>query len=275
MMSTALGRRLLVSVFATLACSACGSDKPPATAPPRLPASVESPQAAPLPAAVSTTSAPPDVSVQSDGGAAPSLAALPASLTCLAKASAAPITQARLVRRRPPVPGQMTEAAAKAKALYDAEKWAEALDALKAVAEGDTGDDDGNRQLAGYHAAVALFRLNRYRESYATFHGIAKNRNHLKHSETLLWISKFAQGQPEQLNLADFAYYTREDVERFNNASQMETYATLVYLLGRERLQAGSAAEARELFDRVPATHAYASYAKDCSEVARSRLHHR
>jgi hypothetical protein len=56
----------------------------------------------------------------------------------------------------PPVAGQMTEQAAQAKRLFDGEKWGDAASALYRVYKGETGDDEGNKQLAQYHLAIAL-----------------------------------------------------------------------------------------------------------------------
>ena len=55
-----------------------------------------------------------------------------------------------------------------------------------------TGDDEGNKQLAQYHLAIALYRLQFYQASYAIFSEIAEKPNHLKFSETLLWLAKLA-----------------------------------------------------------------------------------
>jgi hypothetical protein len=43
----------------------------------------------------------------------------------------------------PVTAGQMTEEAAQAKRLFDAERWAEAALVLKRVVDGETGDDEG------------------------------------------------------------------------------------------------------------------------------------
>jgi hypothetical protein len=56
-----------------------------------------------------------------------------------------------------PEPGNPTEEAAQAKRLFDSNtKWAEAALALKRVVSGETGDDEGNKQTAQYHLAIAL-----------------------------------------------------------------------------------------------------------------------
>ena len=62
----------------------------------------------------------------------------------------------------PPQAGQMTEEAAQAKRLFDGEKWSEAALALYRVRNGETGDDEGNKQIAQYHLAIALYRLKFY-----------------------------------------------------------------------------------------------------------------
>src|SRR5262245_24307918 len=54
----------------------------------------------------------------------------------------------------PPTAGQMTDETADAKRLFDHERWAEAAAANRRVVDGDTGDDEGNRQIAEYHLAI-------------------------------------------------------------------------------------------------------------------------
>ena len=44
--------------------------------------------------------------------------------------------------------GQPTEEAAQARRLFDAGKWSQAALALKKVTGGETGDDEGNKQIA-------------------------------------------------------------------------------------------------------------------------------
>ncbi len=57
----------------------------------------------------------------------------------------------------------MTEEAAQDRRLFEAERWAEAIPALKKVAEGETGDDEGNKQTAQYNLAVACRRQSQCR----------------------------------------------------------------------------------------------------------------
>src|SRR4051812_5994686 len=116
------------------------------------------------------------------------------------------------------VAGNPTEAAAQAKALFDKEKWSEAAQALHRVRAGETGDDPGNKQLAEYFLAIALYRLKFYQASYQIFSGVADNPNHLKFKETLLWLAKLATQLPEPADIIErVGKYNDEQVGRFDN----------------------------------------------------------
>ncbi len=129
-------------------------------------------------------------------GAKPGKAAAPAA----AGAPAAPAKKGGKVdidldegapgAQAPVVAGQMTEAAASAKQLFDKEKWNDAAQALHRVVNGETGDDPGNKQLAEYFLAISLYRLKFYQASYAIFSVVADNPNHVKFKETLLWAGQ-------------------------------------------------------------------------------------
>jgi hypothetical protein len=158
--------------------------------------------------------------------------------------------------------GQMTEQAATAKRLFDAERWAEAVPALIAVYAGRTGDDAGNRDLAEYHLGIAYYRLHRIGDAANVFVGIARDRAHLKHVETLLWIYKLAPEVPGLVRaLVD---YEATDVARFDNPNQRELYWGLSYLFGRERLERGQRAEAAALFAHVDAASTWSADARAC-----------
>lgn len=163
-----------------------------------------------------------------------------------------------------PVPGQMTEAAAMAMRLYNAEQWREADPALARIVSGETGDDLGNRQIAEYRRAAALYRTGRYADAYAMFRGMALGRDHLKHGEALLWLNKLVDVAPQVVDLEVFSAYTRDDVEHFHNEPQIELYYELSFLLGRERMLEANAQEARELFGHIPKGHRLATAVERC-----------
>jgi tetratricopeptide (TPR) repeat protein len=158
----------------------------------------------------------------------------------------------------PVTAGQMTEEAAQGKRLFDAERWSEAALVLKRVVDGETGDDEGNKQIAQYHLAIALYRLQFFQASYAIFSEIADKQNHLKFNETLLWLSKLATQLPEPADIIErVGKYKSEQIARFNNPQQRDLYWQLNYLLGRYKYRNRNYEEAISLFEKVDAKSKY------------------
>ena len=152
----------------------------------------------------------------------------------------------------PVTAGQMTEDAAQGKRLFDSERWSEAALVLKRVVDGETGDDEGNKQIAQYHLAIALYRLQFYQASYGIFSSIADKTNHLKFNETLLWLSKLATQLPEPADIIErVGKYKTDQVARFNNPQQRDLYWQLNYLLGRYKYRNRNYEEAISLFEKV------------------------
>jgi len=163
---------------------------------------------------------------------------------------------------RTPSAGQMTEEAAQAKRLFDRERWDDAVLQLERVANGDTGDDEGNKQIAAYQRAVALFHGGRVGESAAAFLAIAGRPAHIKHVETVLWLMKLAETAP--VAVRGMAYYDASSAERFDNSQQHEVYEGVLFLLGRERFERGAKSEARDLFGRVEPASRWYPLAHEC-----------
>lgn len=88
----------------------------------------------------------------------------------------------------PAVAGQMTETAALGKRKFDGGEWAEAAKVLGWVADGKTGDDQGNRQLAAYHRGIALYRAGQQAEGRAQLEAIATTTCHLKQKDAEAWL---------------------------------------------------------------------------------------
>src|SRR6185436_8227865 len=152
----------------------------------------------------------------------------------------------------PVTAGQMTEEAAQGKRLFDAERWSEAAVILKRVVDGETGDDEGNKQIAQYHLAIALYRLQFYQASYGIFSAVADKPNHLKFNETLLWLSKLATQLPEPADIIErVGKYKTDQIARFNNPQQRDLYWQLNYLRGRYKYRNRNYEEAISLFEKV------------------------
>ena len=176
------------------------------------------------------------------------------------KPDAKPVVDANGVVKKPvdnsppPQAGQPTEAAAQAKRLYESEKWWDAAQALYRVYQGETGDDEGNKQIAQFNFAKTLYKLKFYQGAYKIFIDISERPNHLKFNETLLWLAKLATDLPEPADIIErVGHYTDEAIARFNNQEQHELYWQLNYLLGRYKYRAGGTLynEALAAFSKV------------------------
>ncbi|MBK6694175.1 MAG: hypothetical protein IPG50_18505 [Myxococcales bacterium] len=152
----------------------------------------------------------------------------------------------------PPQAGQMTEQAAQAKRLFDGEKWQEAALALDRVRKGETGDDEGNKQIAQFNLAKSLYNLKFYQAAYGIFSEIAEKPNHLKFNETLLWLAKLATDLPEPADIVErVGRYNDEQIAKFNNSNQRDLYWQLNYLLGRYKYRNRQYEDGLRLFAKV------------------------
>jgi tetratricopeptide (TPR) repeat protein len=123
---------------------------------------------------------------------------------------------------------------------------------LKRIVDGDTGDDERNRQVAQYHLAICLYRLQFYQASFGIFSSIAEKPLHLKYSETLPWLAKLATQLPEPADIIErVGKYDAAQIARFDNAQQRALYWQLNYLLGRYKYRNRAYEEAVGLFDKV------------------------
>ena len=173
----------------------------------------------------------------------------------------------------PPQPGKMTQQAAQAKRLFDGEKWSDAALALYKVYKGETGDDEGNKQLAQYHLAISLYRMKFYQAAYAQFSEISDKHNHLKFNETLLWLSKLATDLPEPADIVErVGKYNDEQIARFNNANQKELFWQLNYLLGRYKYRNRQYQDALRLFSKVDRQSKYYVQAQFFSGISNVQL---
>lgn len=150
----------------------------------------------------------------------------------------------------PPVTaGQMSDAAAIAKRLFDNHRWSAAAPRMLAVARGDTNDDAGNRQLADYHLAVALYYLGDRNAAADLWTGIAWNPRHLKFGEAMLWLGRLAvyDGCATRPVLEALTRYRDEPITCSSAAPVTMTFRNPTRPGDRERWQAVLFARARGL----------------------------
>lgn len=169
----------------------------------------------------------------------------------------------------PVTAGAPSQEFAQAKRLFDARRWEQAALELKRVVDGGTADDAGNKQIAQYHLAIALYNLKFYQASYAIFSEIADKPNHLKFNETLLWLAKLATDLPEPADIIErVGKYKEEQIARFNNPQQQDLYWQLNYLLGRYKYRNRNYAEAISVLDKVNKNSQYFVQAQFFSGIA-------
>lgn len=151
------------------------------------------------------------------------------------------------------VAGEPTSTMSQAKAAFDGKRWAEAAQGLYSVVSGSSGDDAGNVQLAEFYLAQSLYFLKFYQSSFDGFSKIAKNPQHLKFAETLLWLAKLATDTlPEPADIISaVGKYGDDQLRRFDNKAQQELYWKLNYLLGRYHYRKGNFSQAISLFQQV------------------------
>lgn len=173
----------------------------------------------------------------------------------------------------PPQAGQMTEQAAQAKKLFDSEKWVEASLALYRVHKGETGDDEGNKQIAQFNLAQALYKLKFYQAAYGIFSEIAEKPNHLKFDATLLWLAKLATDLPEPADIVErIGRYNDDQIAKFNNQEQRNLYWQLNYLLGRYRYRNRQYESGLRLFTNVGRQSKYYVHAQFFSGISNVQL---
>jgi tetratricopeptide (TPR) repeat protein len=152
------------------------------------------------------------------------------------------------------VAGKPSDAMLKAQSAFDQKNWPQAAAGMYEVVNGESGDDAGNKQLAEFYLAQALYHLKFYQASFDGFAKIASNPKHLKFSETLLWIAKLTTDLPEPADIVSHVgKYSEGHLATFDNATQRGLYWTLNYLLGRYKYRQGEFEEAVSLFQRVNA----------------------
>lgn len=164
----------------------------------------------------------------------------------------------------------MTEKAANAKRLYDREDWVKARPAMLSVMRGETGDDDGNRQIAQYHAAICAYRMHDRLTALKEMAPIALNAFHLKHEASLHWMAKLAHDKELAVPAIDLtASYAPKIIDKFKNPQQEELWEQVAFMYGRAHYRRGDNKQARIWLSRVPEDSRYRKLAEDCLALAK------
>ncbi len=161
-------------------------------------------------------------------------------------------TSAQLTAPTAP-PGPPTKTLERALKLYDAEDYPMASIELNKVVEGQSGDDEGNKQRAEFYMGKALFNMKYYSASLSYFDRIVqKGPNHRYYAKTLQWLASLSRFLPESAGVLEkIGKYTRADLEQ---PALSPVRDELYYLLGRYHYEKGDFSDAISLFASVPDT---------------------
>jgi len=151
----------------------------------------------------------------------------------------------------PPPAGQASKTLERALKLYDAEDYPMSSIELNKVVEGQSGDDEGNKQRGEFFMGKALFNLKYYSASLSYFDRIVqKGPSHRYYAKTLQWLASLSRFLPESAGVLEkIGKYTRQDLDQ---PALEPVRDELYYLLGRYHYQKGNFADAVGLFSSVP-----------------------
>jgi tetratricopeptide (TPR) repeat protein len=175
----------------------------------------------------------------------PTKAATPAA------APAAKVKKAPVFVGEPPKAGQPSKTLERALKLYDADDYPMSSIELNKVIEGQSGDDEGNKQRAEFFMGKALFNLKYYSASLSYFDRIVqKGPAHRYYAKTLQWLASLSRFLPESAGVLEkIGKYTKQDLDQ---PALDPVKDELYYLLGRFHYTKGNFADAVSLFSAVP-----------------------
>ena len=145
--------------------------------------------------------------------------------------------------------------------LYEGEDYYSSTIELNKVVEGQSGDDDANRQRAEFFMGKALFQLKFYSASLSYFDRIVqKGAGHRYYNKTLQWLASLSQYLPDSAGVLDkIGKYTRADLEQ---PALEPVRNQLFFLLGRFHYTKGNFKDALDLFTAIPEDSEYFARAK-------------
>jgi tetratricopeptide (TPR) repeat protein len=148
--------------------------------------------------------------------------------------------------------------------LYDKADYYSASIELKKVLDGETGDNDANKQRAEFFMGKTLYKMKYYAGALAYFDKIVQvGAAHAYHGATLKWLASLSRVLPETSGILEkIGTY---DPSALDDSSFDDVRDELMYLLGRHFYRKGGDADfdtAIGLFEKVPTTSAFYIKAK-------------
>jgi tetratricopeptide (TPR) repeat protein len=167
-------------------------------------------------------------------------------------------------------PSKVLERALK---LYDAEDYSNASIELNKVIEGQSGDDEANKQRAEFFMGKTLFNMKYYSASLSYFDKIVqKGPNHRYYQKTLQWLASLSRFLPESAGVLEkIGKYTKSDLDQ---PALEPVRDELYYLLGRYHYAKGNFKDAIDLFSSVPEKSEFYPKAKFLEGLTHVREYH-
>ena len=158
----------------------------------------------------------------------------------------------RVVAAAPTGPaGPPSKTLERATRLYDASDYPMATIELNKVIEGQSGDDEANKQHAEFMMGKALYNMRYMSASLSYFDRVVQaGPSHRYYQKTLQWLASLSQFLPESAGVLEkIGKYTKADLlDPSLDAQRDELY----YLLGRYYFSKSQFKEAKDLFASVP-----------------------
>ncbi len=135
--------------------------------------------------------------------------------------------------------------------LYESDDYPMSSIELNKVIEGQTTDDESNKQRAEFYMGKALFNMKYYSASLSYFDRIVqKGPAHKYYAKTLQWLASLSRFLPESAGVLEkIGKYTRQDLDQ---PALEPVRDELYYLLGRYHYSKGNFNDAIGLFSAVP-----------------------
>jgi tetratricopeptide (TPR) repeat protein len=170
-------------------------------------------------------------------------------------------------------PGPASKVLDRALKLYDAQDYPNASIELNKVVEGQSGDDEANRQRAEFFMGKTLFNMKYYSASLSYFDRIVqKGPAHRYYQKTLQWLASLSRFLPESAGVLEkIGKYTKSDLDQ---PALEPVRDELYYLLGRFHYAKGNFKEAIDLFNSVPEKSEFYPKAKFLEGLTNVREYH-
>jgi len=134
--------------------------------------------------------------------------------------------------------------------LYDKGDYFSASIELKKVIDGETQDDEGNKQRAQFFLGKTIYQMGYYAGALKVFEDIVgAGEAHRYHGATLKWLAALSRVLPETSGILDLI--GTYDVSFLDDPIMKEVRDELYYLLGRHYYRKGDFDQAIDLFTKV------------------------